>query len=348
MKKTLAAAFLAAALLCGGASARQPGLFDAAAGVSTSAAGSAERFDLRAPVWEGGTALQRARVNSAVEAEVRRFENHLAELGQQSAVSGAVRWDAGRADGETVSLVVYESTYFDRAAHPTTRAVGMTFDALGHRVTRADVLAMIPQRTAEEINGEIEKQAAERGIPLFPAKWRTVEDWPQEFYVGADNKIYFIFQQYEVAPMRRDSSSWKRVNTKRNKKETVFGQSFLMEKSYKKRSPAAMAARSVPSTRFMMREKFLSPRMRSRIFPAQRATSEKHRKACTEKVAPSTASCAAAGRLPSGSTNCGKSARKKRSTFGRALPPPRRERAAPQARGKRPTRARAGMPLRQK
>ena len=116
------------------------------------------------------------------------------------AVSGAVRWDAGRADGETVSLVVYESTYFDRAAHPTTRAVGMTFDALGHRVTRADVLAMIPQRTAEEINGEIEKQAAERGIPLFPAKWRTVEDWPQEFYVGADNKIYFIFQQYEVAP----------------------------------------------------------------------------------------------------------------------------------------------------
>ena len=200
MKKTLAAAFLAAALLCGGASARQPGLSDAAAGVSTSAAGSVERFDLRAPVWEGGTALQRARVNSAVEAEVRRFENHLAELGQNGAVSGAVRWDAGRADGETVSLVVYESTYFDRAAHPTTRAVGMTFDALGHRVTRADVLAMIPQRTAEEINGEIEKQAAERGIPLFPAKWRTVEDWPQEFYVGADNKIYFIFQQYEVAP----------------------------------------------------------------------------------------------------------------------------------------------------
>ena len=237
MKKTLAAAFLAAALLCGGASARQPGLSDAAASVSTSAAGSAERFDLRAPVWEGGTALQRARVNSAVEAEVRRFENHLSELGQNGAVSGAVRWDAGRADGETVSLVVYESTYFDRAAHPTTRAVGMTFDALGHRVTRADVLAMIPQRTAEEINGEIRRLNEERErLPFdmdgeaFRSSRRNGAPWKtgrRNFMWERIIRSILSSSSMKSRLMRRDSSSWRRANTKRNKKETVFGQSFL-------------------------------------------------------------------------------------------------------------------------
>lgn len=199
MKAWMTAAAAAMVLLWGGLSAEaaQPGLRETAAQVSEEAPALVDGLDARYPVWEGGTALQRARVNAAVEAETVRFATKLEKMQEHGDVDGWVRWMAGRTDGGLVSLVLLESVYPHHAAHPSTAVVGMTFDEKGYRVSREEALR---RATGTDVEAAVSQQAAERGLSLFPEAWRQQTDWPEQFYVGADGQLYFIFQQYEIAP----------------------------------------------------------------------------------------------------------------------------------------------------
>lgn len=199
MKAWMTAAAAAVVLLWGGLSAEaaQPGLRETAAQVSEEAPALVDGLDARYPVWEGGTALQRARVNAAVEAETVRFATKLEKMQEHGDVDGWVRWMAGRTDGGLVSLVLLESVYPHHAAHPSTAVVGMTFDEKGYRVSREEALR---RAAGTDVEAAVSQQAAERGLSLFPEAWRQQTDWPEQFYVGADGQLYFIFQQYEIAP----------------------------------------------------------------------------------------------------------------------------------------------------
>lgn len=199
MKAWMTAAAAAMVLLWGGLSAEaaQPGLRETAAQVSEEAPARVDGLDARYPVWEGGTALQRARVNAAVEAETVRFATELEKMQEHGDVDGWVRWMAGRTDGGLVSLVLLESVYPHHAAHPSTVVVGMTFDEKGYRVSREEALR---RAAGTDVEAAVSQQAAERGLSLFPEAWRQQTDWPEQFYVGADGQLYFIFQQYEIAP----------------------------------------------------------------------------------------------------------------------------------------------------
>lgn len=199
MKAWMTAAAAAMVLLWGGLSAEaaQPGLRETAAQVSEEAPTLVDGLDARYPVWEGGTALQRARVNAAVEAETVRFATELEKMQEHGDVDGWVRWMAGRTDGGLVSLVLLESVYPHHAAHPSTAVVGMTFDEKGYRVSREEALR---RAAGTDVEAAVSQQAAERGLSLFPEAWRQQTDWPEQFYVGADGQLYFIFQQYEIAP----------------------------------------------------------------------------------------------------------------------------------------------------
>lgn len=199
MKAWMTAASAAMVLLWGGLSAEaaQPGLRETAAQVSEEAPALVDGLDARYPVWEGGTALQRARVNAAVEAETVRFATKLEKMQEHGDVDGWVRWMAGRTDGGLVSLVLLESVYPHHAAHPSTAVVGMTFDEKGYRVSREEALR---RAAGTDVEAAVSQQAAERGLSLFPEAWRQQSDWPEQFYVGADGQLYFIFQQYEIAP----------------------------------------------------------------------------------------------------------------------------------------------------
>lgn len=199
MKAWMTAAAAAMVLLWGGLSAEaaQPGLRETAAQVSEEAPARVDGLDARYPVWEGGTALQRARVNAAVEAETVRFATKLEKMQEHGDVDGWVRWMAGRTDGGLVSLVLLESVYPHHAAHPSTAVVGMTFDEKGYRVSREEALR---RAAGTDVEAAVSQQAAERGLSLFPEAWRQQTDWPEQFYVGADGQLYFIFQQYEIAP----------------------------------------------------------------------------------------------------------------------------------------------------
>lgn len=199
MKAWMTAAAAAMVLLWGGLSAEaaQPGLRETAAQVSEEAPALVDGLDARYPVWEGGTALQRARVNAAVEAETVRFATELEKMQEHGEFDGWVRWMAGRTDGGLVSLVLLESVYPHHAAHPSTAVVGMTFDEKGYRVSREEALR---RAAGTDVEAAVSQQAAERGLSLFPEAWRQQSDWPEQFYVGADGQLYFIFQQYEIAP----------------------------------------------------------------------------------------------------------------------------------------------------
>lgn len=199
MKAWMTAAAAAMVLLWGGLSAEaaQPGLRETAAQVSEEAPALVDGLDARYPVWEGGTALQRARVNAAVEAETVRFATKLEKMQEHGDVDGWVRWMAGRTDGGLVSLVLLESVYPHHAAHPSTAVMGMTFDEKGYRVSREEALR---RAAGTDVEVAVSQQAAERGLSLFPEAWRQQTDWPEQFYVGADGQLYFIFQQYEIAP----------------------------------------------------------------------------------------------------------------------------------------------------
>ena len=199
MKAWMTAAAAAMVLLWGGLSAEaaQPGLRETAAQVSEEAPALVDGLDARYPVWEGGTALQRARVNAVVEAEMVRFATELEKMQEHGEFDGWVRWMAGRTDGGLVSLVLLESVYPHHAAHPSTAVVGMTFDEKGYRVSREEALR---RAAGTDVEVAVSQQAAERGLSLFPEAWRQQTDWPEQFYVGADGQLYFIFQQYEIAP----------------------------------------------------------------------------------------------------------------------------------------------------
>lgn len=200
MKRMGAACFLAAALLLGGvAEAAQPGLSAQSDYIRME---EAERSPVKAkvPVLTVGTALQRARVNAAVEAEISRFYEDVSARNAIAPVEGWVAYDVGMVSRQCVSLVLYESVMYKGAAHPSTVAVGMTFDKNGNHITRQEVMKNLPEASGDAIRERIKAEAARRNLFLFPETDWSVTDWPKSFYIGSDGHTYFLFQQYEIAP----------------------------------------------------------------------------------------------------------------------------------------------------
>lgn len=201
MKKFLAAGLVA--LLCawgGTADALQPALGNQSDTV-VEAMASRGAVDVKYPVWKGGTPLARARVNSAIEAELYYFYTHLPENNEFGPTQGFATWQAGLQKEGVHSFVLLESTMMARAAHPSHHIVGLNFREDGSKITYADIMKILPKRTAEEIRAEIARQAQADGIPLFfPDALETIQEWPRNFYIGEDGGIYFIFQHYDIAP----------------------------------------------------------------------------------------------------------------------------------------------------
>ncbi len=200
MKKKWIALALAAVLMAGGAAeAAQPGIADKADGIRMEEA-SKGPVTAKVPVFTEGTLLQRARINAAIEAEISRFYDDIEKKNEIFPATGWVSYDVGLVSEGCVSIVLYESIMPKGAAHPSTYVKGMTFDPHGNHIERADLLKHLPGTSADDVKAAIRTQSAEQKLFLFPEKDWSVHGWPKEFYVGADEHVYFIFQQYEIAP----------------------------------------------------------------------------------------------------------------------------------------------------
>ena len=195
MKKT---ALFFAGLLCmaQAASAMFLGTEDAAPGFVTMD-GTKNNLEFHYPRMSEGKFLKRVRINSAIEREILHWEGESIKPEDGRAW---MHWFSGYTGEDAKSFILTESTYYTHAAHPTTYAKGMTFDKEGHLVTREEILKRIGTRKAADIIKLVFEQTTERNIPIFEETVMQLTDWPKEFYIGNDGTIYFIFQQYEIAP----------------------------------------------------------------------------------------------------------------------------------------------------
>lgn len=209
MKKLWLTLALGATLMCGSAFAAQPGLSATATGITQEEA-SRDNVSAKYPSFIDVSFLRQSWINAAIETEVSSFEEKVHKLNAVSPVQGYVTYEVGYVGEDYVSIVLYESIMSQGAAHPTTTIKGLTFDQSGQRLTRADILSRLPVISWPDIQKEIQRQTQARNIPIFEPKDWSIHTWPQEFYVGKDKHIYFIFQQYDIAPY---AAGWIAIDT---------------------------------------------------------------------------------------------------------------------------------------
>ncbi len=195
MKKT---ALLLAGFLCAAVSAAAmfPGTTGGAPGFVT-VDGTKNNLEFHYPRMTEGKFLHRIRINSAVEREMLRWEGDSIKAEEGSEW---IYWFAGYVGEDAKSFILAESTFYTHAAHPTTYAKGMTFDGKGRPITREEILKKVSVKSAPEIRKLVFEQTAAQNITIFEETAEKLTDWPKEFYIAADGTIYFIFQQYEIAP----------------------------------------------------------------------------------------------------------------------------------------------------
>ena len=196
MKKI--AGLLLAGFLCAATSAAAmfPGTGEGAPGFVT-VDGVKNNLEFHYPRMTEGNFLHRIRVNSAVEREMLRWEGESIKAEEGSEW---LYWFAGYTGEDAKSFILTESLFYKHAAHPTTYAKGMTFDAEGRPITREEILKKVSAKTPAEIRKLVFEQTTAQNIMIFEEAAEKLTDWPQEFYIAADGTIYFIFQQYEIAP----------------------------------------------------------------------------------------------------------------------------------------------------
>ncbi len=161
----------------------------------------------RVPGYDGDNLSFKKRFNERMEKEADYFLTSL--NGNQKKrrkikwkVSGWLQWQEGK-KGDFNSIVLVESVMYEKAAHPINYVKGITLDRDGKRLTFSGLKSMMPELTLEKLKKETAKQARKRNLPLFPNY--TITEFPKEFYIGTNNHVYFIFQQYDIAPY---STGW--------------------------------------------------------------------------------------------------------------------------------------------
>ena len=197
-KKILAALFLAVTAFP--ANAMMPAVTKSAPGFVGEET-EVGRAKLHYPRLTEGTALLRFRINGAVAADIAHFQKSIA---MHEDASGWTQWFVGCADADAVSILLPESTYYDHAAHPMTYVRCLNFDRNGNLISREDILKKV-ETDPVEMKNKIFEQTKARDIPIFESSVMNLAEWPKEWYIGNDRTIYFIFQQYDIAPY---SSGW--------------------------------------------------------------------------------------------------------------------------------------------
>ena len=69
---------------------------------------------------------------------------------------------------------------------------------MGHKVTFEDLKKKMPNLTLEELRRQTALQAEANHLFLF--KDYKINKFPKTFYIDKNNHLYFVFQQYAIAP----------------------------------------------------------------------------------------------------------------------------------------------------
>lgn len=150
------------------------------------------------------------KINAAIVSEVDRFVTGVHHSAQEiGAEVDYVRtsYEVGSNEaGNTVilSIILNESNYYKRAAHPATYRRALNFNtATGELMDVSyltDVGSGVPiKRLLDKLTKKLREHAARKGLYLFPESL-PLKELPKDFYWDEQLHVHFIFQHYEVAP----------------------------------------------------------------------------------------------------------------------------------------------------
>ena len=131
-------------------------------------------------------------------------ERYLQTLNRESGhrLSGWMDWQAG-AVKPYISVVLLETMTYEGGAHPLNYVKGVTLNAAGKVVTLADLKAAMPSLSVETLRDVAVRDCTARHISTELAE--KIAEFTKELYIGNDGHLYFIFQQYDIAPY---SAGW--------------------------------------------------------------------------------------------------------------------------------------------
>lgn len=138
----------------------------------------------------------RSAFNAAMDNAAAQYLQNLNKEGTRR-LSGWMIWQAGAAE-PYASVVLLQTTSYEGGAHPLNYVKGFTFDKTGKELTLTDLQAAMPSLTVEALRQEAIRECMKRNISTELAE--QIMEFPKEFYIGNDGHLYFIFQQYDIAP----------------------------------------------------------------------------------------------------------------------------------------------------
>ena len=179
-----------------------------AAEISDAHLGSDER--LRYPVVKTGTSAIDDKINGAIIAEVDRFSTGIyqnAAFNNYKVAGIHTNYEiACNEDGNTVilSVLLTESSYYEKAAHPSTYLRALNFNlSNGERIGLdylTDIGSGVPEsQYIERLEQKLVQKVKYERLFIFPDSI-PLKNLPQDFYWDKNLHVHFIFQQYEIAP----------------------------------------------------------------------------------------------------------------------------------------------------
>lgn len=150
------------------------------------------------------------KINAAIIAEVDRFVTGVYRNAQVNGYEvGDVRtsYEVGSNEaGNTVilSIIITESNYYKRAAHPATYRHTLNFNTATGELMDISYLTDVGAGVKESellrrLEDKLKAHAESKGLYLFPESF-PLKELPKDFYWDEQLHVHFIFQHYEVAP----------------------------------------------------------------------------------------------------------------------------------------------------
>lgn len=150
------------------------------------------------------------KINAAIVAEVDKFVTGVRQRAQEigAEISDVhTSYEVGSNEaGNTVilSIVLTESNYYKRAAHPATYRHALNFNTATGELITLDYLLNVGEGINESellrhVEGKLKAHAARKNLYLFPESF-PLKELPRDFYWDEQLHLHFIFQHYQVAP----------------------------------------------------------------------------------------------------------------------------------------------------
>ena len=179
-----------------------------AAEISDAHLGSDE--NLRYPVIKTGNPAIDDKINVAIVAEVDRFSTGIyqnAAFNDYKVAGIYTNYEiACNGDGDTVilSVLLTESSYYEKAAHPSTYLRALNFNLANGERMGINYLLEVGEgvqegEILEKLNKKIVDKVKYERLFVFPDAI-PIKNLPQDFYWDKNLHVHFIFQQYEIAP----------------------------------------------------------------------------------------------------------------------------------------------------